>query len=885
MDGEGPGALLERDESIALLDGVLAGVRSGSGGRLLFVGGEAGVGKTTLLRAFCASQGTSVRTLWGACEPLHTPRPLGPFVDIAEALGGELHELAAGGVAKPHEVAVALSAQLGGRVPTVLVLEDVHWADEATLDVITLLARRIGSRTALVLASYRDDELERSGQLRFLLGELARGPGRLKLAPLSAQGVAKLAESHDLDADELYRRTAGNPFFVTEVIAAGGTGIPETVRDAVLSRAARLPARARGVLDAVAVVPGPVELWLLELLAGDLAGRLDECLASGMLAGAGASVGFRHELARLAIEEAIAPDRRVALHRAALAAVAGRGGGEPDRARLAHHAEAAGDAEGVLRWAPQAAERAASSGAHREAAAHYARALQFVDGQSLEMRARLLQGRADECYVTAQFEEAIAAQRDALDCHRRLGNLRGEGDALRSLSRLLFFAGRTGEGERLALDAVELLERAAPGHELAMAYGNVSQRRMVVEDQAAALAWGVRALELAERLDDTEAFVYALTNLGAAEMQADADEGWAKLRHARELAQRHNLHEYAGRTFLNVVVWALRVRRFDIAAGDLETGLAYCDAVGLDTWRQYLLACRARVELDLGRWEDASDYSLRVLRNPRAAPVARGWALGALGRIRARRGDAEASAPLEEAHALVRSTGELMEIVPVATARAEAAWLDGDPDTVKHVSDEALALALDRGAVWDAGEVAYWRWKAGLRDELPARALAEPYRLAMAGDAEGAARVWRELGCPYEAALAAIDGDDEGAIRLGIDELHALGARPAAAIAARRLRERGVRGIPRGPRPATRENAAGLTARELEVLAMVSTGLRNAQIAERLVLSEKTVDHHVSAILRKLAVHNRLEASAEAARLGLVSIGDPTPAPPAPGRS
>jgi DNA-binding CsgD family transcriptional regulator/tetratricopeptide (TPR) repeat protein len=869
--------LLERDESLSVLDDLLAAVRSGAGGRLVLVGGEAGVGKTALLRTFCATLEESVRVLWGACEPLRTPRPLGPLGDVAEATGGELEELVAG-TARPHEVAAALLRELRGRAPTVLVLEDVHWADEATLDVVTLLAPRIGTAPALVLASYRDDELDRAEQLRFVLGELIRRPGRLKLAPLSPAAVAELAGPYGVDGEELYRRTGGNPFFVVEALAGGGARIPDTVRDAVLARAARVSEPARRLLDAVAIVPAQIELWLLEALAAELLDRVDECLASGMLSADRAYLAFRHELARLAIDDAISPNRRLELHRAALAALADRGA---DAARLAHHADAAGDVEAVLRWAPRAAEHAVSSGAHREAAAQYARALRFADGLPDGARAELLQKLADECYTTAQFDAALEAQRKALACHRQLGDPHGEGDSLRRLSRLLFFAGRTEEAEPIVLEAVELLEQLPPGHELAMAYGNVAQRRMVVQDAEEAAAWGARALELARRLDDTEAFVYALTSLGAAECQADRRAGREKLERALALAQEHGLEELAGRAFLQCVLLPLRHRRFERAAEYLRTEIEYCTERGLDTWRLYLIASSARLALDQGRWEEAADAAARVLDDPRSAPVPRGWALVVLGLVRARRGDPDASAPLAEAHALVRSTGEVMQIGPVAVARAEAAWLNGDSAAVEQLTADALALALRRRARWVVGELAYWRWRAGLRDEIPERACAAPFGLSLAGDWAGAAERWLQIGCPYEAALARADSDDEAEVRAAFEQLRQLGARPASRIVARRLRERGVRGVPRGPHPRTRESPAGLTARELEVLALLAQGLRNAQIAERLVLSERTVGHHVSAVLRKLDVRSRGEASAKALRLGVIDA----PAPPSSSRT
>jgi len=857
---------------MSVLNGLLAGVRLESQGRLVLVAGEAGVGKTSLLRSFCETQDRSVRILWGACAPLRTPRPLGPFVDVADKSGGELETLVAGD-ARPHEVTEGLLRELRRSQPTVLVLEDVHWADEATLDVLVLLATRIGSVPALVLASYRDDELDRAEQFRLVLGELVRGPGRLRVEAFSRAAVMRLAQPHGIDGEELFRRTGGNPFFVTEVLAAGGEQIPDTVRDAVLARAAHLSVPARTLLEAVAVVPGHVELWLLEMLAGELIDRLQECLASGMLSSGAVHVAFRHELARLAIEDAIAPNRRVALHRAAHAVLAARESDDPDFARLAHHAEAAGDVDAVLRWAPRAAERAATAGAHREAAAQYARALRFADELGLRARAEFLHRRADECFMTDQFTEAIEAQEGALDCHRQLGDRRGEGDSLRALARLFRYVGRTADGKAAGLEAVELLESLAPGHELAMAYAIVSHLCSSMEDREGTKAWGTRALELAQRIDDPEALVYALTNIGTVDFLAGIRGGITKLERALELAQRHELEEHIGRGFANLIVWPIRHRMFAVAARYVESGSEYCIERGLDTWRLYLQACRARLELDLGRWSDAAGTAAAVLRDPRSAPVPRGWALAALGVVKARRGD-DASEPLSEAEDLAWPTGELQRIGPVAAASAEAAWLTGENALVAGATDEALELAMLHQSPWIAGELAYWRWQAGQHDELPAGTLAEPYRLSIAGEWARAAELWRQIGCPYEAALALAESDDQLAVRQSIDELQLLGASPAAAIVARRLRERGVRGVPRGPRPRTRENPAGLTARELEVLALLAEGLRNKQIAQRLVVSEKTVDHHVSAVLRKLDVRTRRDAAAEALRLGLTPSGE-----------
>jgi DNA-binding CsgD family transcriptional regulator len=864
--------LFERSSELSLLEQRLGEVRERLNGRLVLVAGEAGIGKTALLRTFCDGLGASQRVVWVACEPLFTARPLGPLLDAAHVMGGAFADrVTAGG--KPHDVGLSLMNELRESAPTVLVLEDLHWADEATLDVVRLLARRVETVPALMLATYRDDELDRSDPLRIVLGELpARGAvTRLALDPLSRDTVATLAEESQLDGGDLYERTGGNPFYVTEVLAAGTDRVPGTVRNAVLARAARLSPAARALLDAVAIVPRPTELWLLDRLADSAPGALHECLRSGVLRADGALVAFRHELARIAVEDSLPPDDRLTLHRRALAALADPPAGTADLARLAHHAEAADDHDAVLRFAPAAAKHAAASGAHREAAAQFARALRFADAAPLELRARLLERRADECYVCAQLEAAIDAQRNALECRQRLGDRLGEGNAERLLSRLLFFTGRTVEGERRAYDAVTLLEGLRPGHELAMAYANVSQRRMVTEENEAAVEWGARAVELAERLGDTEALVYALTNIGCARTQAGAvDRGNADLERALELARRHALEEYAGRAFSCLVLWALRDRALGVARRHLEAGLEYCTQRGLDMWRLYLLAEGAHLELVTGRFDRAADAASQVLRDPRSAVVARGWAETALAVVRARQGDPPSASAIEGAQARVDGTGELSSMVPLAAARAEIAWLNGDTPLVGRVTDRAFALALERGAAWPAGELAWWRCRAGLHDELPRDSIAEPYRLAIDGDWVSASQVWSQIGCPYEAALALVDSNDETDLRRAFDELRALGAHATAAVVARKLRARGVRGLPRGPRRSTRENRAGLTARELDVVACLADGLRNADIAERLVVSPKTVDHHVSAILRKLDARTRGEAAAEAARLGLV---------------
>ena len=866
--------LLERSGQLETLAAMLDSVRSSSRGRLVLVTGEAGAGKTALTRRFTDEHAGSARILWGACDALFAPRALGPLLDVAEETGGELAQAAAGD-AGPHEVANALLRELARRAPAVLVIEDLHWADEATLDVVRLLARKVDTAPALVLGTYRDDELDLRHPLRVVLGELARASNvaRCELPRLSPDAVAQLAEPYGIDADELYRRTAGNPFFLSEVLASGDREIPPTVRDAVLARAARLSATAGGLLGAVSVSQPQAELWLLEALASEpQLACLEECVGSGMLAPTTDGVAFRHELARMTIEETLAPHRRAALHRDALAALVAPPAGAPDPARLAHHAEAAGDAAAVLEFAPAAAARAEAVGAHRQAAAQYARALRCAADLPPERRVALLEGRYRSAFRADDCDEAIEAMHEALECHRALGDRRSEGDRMRRLSGVLFCPGnRLAEADRFGQDAVTALEGLAPGRELGLAYANNAMLRMNREDAEGTVAWASRALALADELDDVEVRQHALNTIGTIELLTGDPAGREKLERSIALAHEAGLVEDVARGYVHLAWTGLRNRDHASADAALVAGLDYCEAPRLDLWRLYLQGLQSRSQLDQGRWTEAAETASVVLGDSRTSSIPRIHAGVVLALVRARRGDPGSSEPLDGALALSRLAEELQYVEAVAAARAEVAWLRGDREGVAQTTEAALQLATELGAGGVVGELALWRRRAGVSEQVAD--VPEPYALQLEGDWEAAAAHWAAIGRPYEAALALADGDGDARHR-ALDQLHELGAGPAAAIVARRMRARGARGLRRGPRRTTRDNPANLTPREVEVLALVEQGLRNRQIADRLFVSAKTVDHHVGAILRKLGVHTRGEAGAAARRLGLAPDDD-----------
>lgn len=841
---------------------------AGSGhGRVVLVSGEAGIGKTSLVRRFCDQVGGSGRVLWGACDVSFTPRPLGPFVDVAELVGGELAAVIESG-AVPYEIATAVGRAAEQCRTSALVLEDVHAADEATLDVLRALARRIDGLPAMVVATYRDVGLDRWHPLRVVLGEIAAVSrvDRLRLAPLSREAVARLAAPHGAAVDDLYLKTGGNPFFVMEALAAPDEHVPATVRDAVLGRAARLSSGARRLLDVVAVAGRQAELWLLEVLAGDCLECLEECLGSGVVVARDRAVAVSHELARLAIEESIPMQRRLALHRAALGALESPPYGGPEPARLANHAQATGDPELVLKFASRAAAQASKLGAHREAAIHYGEALRFAELVPLEERAALFSARAFDLFVTVQLKEAIAAQEQAVRCYRELGLRPAQGAALAFLAQLRWQVGTLQEGLLTAQRALDVLE-GLRGPEVVVAYRMMSVLLLAAEDPAAAMTWAKRAEELAEQLDHPRSRIAALQMIGWVEFNTGGRDGLDKLARALDLARAAGLEDLVAVSYVIIVRTAGRLREYEISAPYVRAGVEYCSTRDFDVWRYYMLSWESNQMLAEGRWSEAAQTALICLGDEN--PFARIHALVTLGLVRARRGDPGVWEPLDEAVALAEPRHELQWIAPVAIARAEAAWLEGRQADAIRETERAYADAQRLGCWYLAG-LGYWRWRAGIDEPIPSVG-EEQYRLEMAGNWAAASERWAAGGCVYSTAFAVMDADDEVALQRALAQLQDLGAKPAAMIFARKLRERGALRVPRGRRPATRANPANLTPRELEVLTLVAEGLRNSEIAERLFVAEKTVDHHVSAVLGKLGVRNRAQAVVEAIQLGIVS--------------
>lgn len=861
--------LLERDRDLEVLAGALEYASAGQG-RIVLVCGEAGIGKTSFVDRFIALRGRGTRTLKGYCDALSTPSPLAPLHDIARQAGGRLLAQLVAEAPRPALFAAVLDQLHNTRQPTVLVVEDIHWADEATLDLIRYLSRRIAETRALLVLTWRD-EVDGRHPLRALLGDLAtlRVSIRIDLPRLSVEAVRRLIAGLPFDAEALHRRTSGNPFFVAEVLANSGCGLPATVRDAVLARVAALGPAGRGVLQAAAVIGSRMDLALLESAIGANTDGLALCMKAGMLEVAGDAVAFRHELVREAVLADLDPAQSRELHRRALEGLKTFGAGRSDLAQLAHFAVGAGDGAAVLEFGPAAARAAIAVGAHRVAAAQFRNVLAFAGKLAAAERARLFEAYAEECSIIDELAEATRARQEAIELWQRVGDRLKEGETLAAMAWPLVRCGRNAAAEEASRRAVEVLEQMPPTPQLAAAYRIRAHLRMLDRDRLAAVHWGGKAIDLATQFRDDATIAAAEMVVGSALLVAGDDAGRSYLDRSAARARQARQEPLVGLAYLNLGSSYAEQYRFSEAEGHLVEGIAYTGERDLDHANHYMWSWLALTRLYQGHWSEAAEMAATIIGRPNVAVISRIMALVALGRVRTRRGEADALPLLDEALELALQTDTLQRLAPVRAARAEAAWFAGRLDQVVAEADAAYELATRHRHGWYAGEFSFWRWKAGERVAAPAWNAA-PFLLHIEGDLRGAAEAWKRLRCPYEQARALADGDLPAQLA-ALAIFDKLGAAPAAAGLRQRMRSEGTHQIPRGPRATTRRNPFGLTARELEILDCLADGLSNGRTGQRLHISPKTVDHHVSSVLSKLDVATRGDAARVAREQNLLA--------------
>ena len=849
--------LLERETQLEVLDRCLKEARAGSG-KLVFATGEAGYGKSALVEHFISESRIDARVLWGACDALTTPRALGPVYEIAAQTSLAQGSIPLANRSRDWLFGALFEEFLPSKSTTVVVLEDVHWADESTLDFIRFIGRRIQRTGILLIATYRDEELSPLHPVRLALAELSgRQVVRLRLFPLSLTAVGALADSAGRDPQRLHEITGGNPFFVREVLASTGERVPETVRDAVLARLMRCSQATREFAELVCISPGKTERWLIESVIGGPESAIEEGVARGLFSTQSDVVSSRHELARLAVRTTLSSESTRSMHARVLSALIERGADFP---ALVHHATLADDAAAVLRYAPSAATEAARLGAHREAVAHLCAALRHGELLSPDSRADLLERHAQECSLTNQHAAAIDSANRARELWREGGNVEAESRVLSFLAPEYRNTGENARADDAVARAVALLEPLPASVHLARAYATRSRLASHRGLDKEAVEFGQQALELALRFEDSAIESFALNSIGATLLIAGDRAGYDFLERSLAVALEKKLEDCAARAYCNLVFCATLGHEYLRTEQFLRDGVAYCEERGLFSSVAYLQAYGSRLALDRGDWGEAARIALQLSQTAGVVPIQRVPANITLALVRMRRGDPGSEELLGGVYDLALSMGEPERIGRLSAARAEQAWYRGDFERVARETAIGLDHLGERRIPWIRGELLFWQSREhGARTKSPD--VSQPYRLMLAGDWLTAAELWESRGMPYERALCLAEGPEDSMLR-SLELLAKLGARPLETIVRRRLRERGVRGVPRGPRATTRANSAGLSAAESEVLGLLMEGCSNAQIAHRLVRSTRTIDHHVSAVLGKLGVRSRAEAIA-----------------------
>lgn len=858
--------LLEREAELRTLRGALERARRGHGTAIL-IAGEAGIGKTSLLRTFIAEVAASTRIWFGGCDDLITPRPLGVFRDMVHAASGS--DLA---VPAERDLMIDLVREevASSPDPCVMAIDDAHWADDASLDVVRHLGRRIGELGAVLCLSYRPDGLTVEHPLPRVLGALT-GPEvrRIELRALSPETVDRLAIRSGIDPESLRTLTGGNPFLLTEILRSPSASVPGPVRDAMIGRLHALPQPSRALVELISQVPGGTDWAVTDALLDDVEGALEPAEEAGLVELVGATVRFRHELARRAVDESLSDSRRVALNRSLLHHLAAQDGELP---QLIHHAARSADRSAIARYAPAEVEQAAAAGAHYDTERLAALALEHEELLEPPTTATLLGRAAYASYMLNRFTDAAAYADRSIETWERLERPEELGDALLVGSRMHTMTGEPAHAQELATRAVEVLEPLGAGRSLALAYSTMGNLDAIASRHADAERWTRRALEVADRLGIEDVAAHALNYLGVSRLGLGDDGGFQDLQRAIELATRAGHSEYLFRASMNLgatLIWAGRhpeaLPHIELAAnvardGDIHYGVFHS------------VAQRCHVDLFTGAW-DRAEADLRRLLQDESDPVGvLVLPLSLLGRLLIRRGSTEGQTLIDQAWRIATETEQGFRIANAGLARIEAAWHLAGPEHVAAVGNELLDLAAEPNTPYFEGEVRRYLRRAGV-PTAPFERCPPALAAGIAGDWHTAADLWAEMGAGFHRALELIESNDEDIAVEGLVMLDELGAAGTAARVRRELRRHGWRGLPRGPRPATRVNPAGLTPRQLDVLTHLAAGKTSPEIGDVLYVSARTVDNHVAAIMRKLGVHTRQEAVAVALARGLVEPG------------
>jgi ATP/maltotriose-dependent transcriptional regulator MalT len=862
--------LIEREGFLTLLQTRFEKIDEGEG-HCIMVSGEAGIGKTSLIKSFCKAQKGHCSIYLGACDALFTPRPLAPLYDVMWQINSDLWS-GSHSIEQRSQLFAGFFRELSKKnEKTLIVFEDVHWADEATLDFIKFFVRRITQLPCLFILTYRDDEIHIQHPLRTVLGQLpADSFTRLKLTPLSKEAVEKLAIEKGYKGEDVYSISGGNPFYVNEILASYSPGVPDNIKDAILSVYDRQEEGTKNAWQMCSVIPEGIEVSRFAKIRASWDEGMDHCFALQIIIVKNDRIIFKHELYRRTIEGSLSPLKRIALNKKILELFLHSFEEEGEIERIVQYAKNANENALVVKYAPLAAAQAASVGAHIEASKLYLTAIEFADGNDEDQLAELYEAYAYECYLTNQIKEAIEFQERALTIWKKKNKTEQTGNNLRFLSRLYWYDGNRDEGEKYGKEAIDILEPLPSSKAKAMAFSNMSQLKLFSEDIHECEKWGNMAIQMAREIQDDEILCHVLNNVGSSQWKSQSSNKAGKnfLLESLNLALKNSFHEHAARAYSNIIYRAIEIKDHDLARQFLKESLAYCEERGLDSSYNLKLWLKASLLLDTGEWDEAESIATKLLQNTEQPGTIKVGCLLILACIKIRRGEPDGLSALQEAKTLAFKTKEHQRIIPVMIVLFEYEWLT----TKKIITEEELSicnsLVQKVDNVYLNSQLYFWMQKAR-KQEPVLQELYEPYKLLKEGEISGAVAFWQRVGCPFEEAFALFEGieeDKKNALLL----FQQLGATAVSEKIKMEMRAEGIKKIPRGLRESTRSNPAQLTNRELDVLQLLQKGSQNKEIAGALFISPKTADHHISNIFFKLEVNTRSKAITEALRLGIL---------------
>lgn len=873
--------LLEREDAVK--DFINIAQESTLSGKVLLISSEAGIGKTSLLEHMRTHGEIESKMLWSGCDPLFTPQPYAPFTEIALSLSTTLLTLLESNnspIKMANKIAATLYASLEEMPkPIILVIEDVHWADHATLDLLKFLVRRISFVKCLLCLTYREDEVSIEHPFSSVLSLCPSAhTSRIQLQPLSLSAVENLVKNSQHKALDLHKITAGNPFFITEILASKATEdkkIPSSIRDAIGARIANLSEAERNLLLTLSLIPYGIPVRLIEHLFGEQGEMCAmACVARKLLQlDAQGEFRFRHELARLAVLDCLSLNQQKRKHIEILRSLEELNL-TTNLAWLAHHSEGALDASNVLKYSPLAATQAANLGAHKEAASYYEKALKFVEYADTELAATLHENWAYEVSITTHMNASvIEARRLAITLWRALDRFDKIGENLRSLSRLFWYQGQADRAEQYANEAISTFERMPASAELAMAYSMRSQLDMLNDRTEDAVMWGEKALKLEEKFNSPLVRVHALTNIGSALLMSGNAAGEAMLNESLALSEEQGLHEEAARVYTNYSDYCVRFKRLALADQLTHKGIQFDISHDLDSWTYYLVGIQAQLRLEQGRLVDAETIAAGVQKLDNQTVLMKLPALIVLAKVRARMAMQDADSLLETALSQALAIDEFQYIIPTRLSIIEYAWLNNDLHQAKKHIEALIELAPCILNKWQLGELLVWCSRLGLSYTalsdlaISSHKTPTPYAQELVGNIEAAYDSWQALGIPFDAALALLQTNNTKRTKAFIKAysmLEAMNAKAVLIFIKEQAKTEGFEDqlpkLRRGPYTKTRQHPVGLTAKEQQVMALLITGATNQDIAKTLSRSQRTIENHVSSILSKLNVESRIEA-------------------------